>query len=190
MLMTGAGAATAEAATRTAVFAGGCFWCMQSEFDDQKGVVKTVVGFTGGHLPKPTYEQVSAGGTGHFEAIEVLYDPAVVTYDRLLEIYWGNVDPLDATGQFCDQGAQYRSAIFVADPLERRAAEASKAALAKKLGAAVVTDILPRQTFWPAEEYHQEYYKKNPIRYRVYRSGCGRDARLGEVRKQLEKGAK
>ena len=173
---------------KTATFAGGCFWCMQSEFDHQAGVSKTLVGFTGGHVDNPTYEQVSAGDTGHFEALQVSYDPAKVSYGRLVEIFWSNIDPLDAAGQFCDKGTQYRSAIFVADEAERKAAEASKAALAKTLSAklgkptAIMTEALPVAKFWPAEEYHQEYYLKNPLRYAAYRAGCGRDARLKELK--------
>lgn len=169
--------------TKTAVFAGGCFWCMQSEFDSEPGVVSTTVGFTGGKVGNPTYEQVSTGTTGHREAIEVAYDPAKVTYKRLLEIFWGNIDPLDATGQFCDKGEQYKAAVFVADKAEWKAAEDSAAAVAKTLGQPVVTDILPKAKFWPAEGYHQEYYKKSALNYQLYRAGCGRDKRLELLRK-------
>ena len=169
---------------KTAVFAGGCFWCMQSEFNDLKGVLKTTVGYTGGDVPDPTYEQVSAGGTGHFEALEVIYDADVVTYERLLEVFWSNIDPLDAKGQFCDQGEQYRAAIFVSGEAERKAAEASKAAMSKKLNAEVVTLILPRKPFYAAEEHHQQYSVKNPLRYSLYRQGCARDGRLEELKKQ------
>lgn len=169
-------------ATRTAVFAGGCFWCMQSEFDSEKGVLKTTVGYTGGHVQNPSYEEVSGGKTGHREAIEVSYDPAVVSYVRLLEIFWSNIDPLDATGQFCDKGEQYKAAVFVADEGEKRAAEGSAAALSKKLGQAVVTDILPRAPFYSGEEYHQDYYRKSAARYAAYRAGCGRDKRLEQLR--------
>jgi peptide-methionine (S)-S-oxide reductase len=188
MVLTG-GQAMAET-LKTATFAGGCFWCMQSEFDHQQGVKKTTVGFTGGHVDNPTYEQVSAGNTGHFEAIQVTYDPAVVSYPRLVDIFWSNIDPMDAAGQFCDKGTQYRSAIFVSDAQERRDAEASKVALGKtlstKLGKPVeiVTEVLPAVKFWPAEEYHQEYYLKNPLRYAAYRQGCGRDAKLKEIHGQ------
>lgn len=166
---------------KKATFAGGCFWCMQSEFDHQDGVKKTVVGFTGGHVDNPTYEQVSAGNTGHFEAIEVTYDPAKVSYPRLVEIFWSNIDPMDAAGQFCDKGAQYRSAIFVSNDTERKDAEASKVALGKKLGKQVVTEVLPVAKFWAADEHHQEYYLKNPLRYAAYRKGCGRDDKLKQI---------
>jgi peptide-methionine (S)-S-oxide reductase len=180
MAMTG-GMAMAE--TKTAVFAGGCFWCMQSEFDSQAGVSNTVVGYTGGTLKDPTYEQVSSGVTGHREAIEVTYDPAKVGYKRLLEIFWSNIDPLDATGQFCDKGEQYKAAVFVADKDEWKEAEDSAAAVAKKLGQPVVTDILPRKPFYTAEAYHQEYYRKSALRYQLYRAGCGRDKRLELLKK-------
>lgn len=173
---------TAMAETmKKAVFAGGCFWCMQSEFHSLKGVKDTVVGYTGGTEPNPTYEQVSSGKTGHREALEITYDPAVVGYPQLLEVFWRNVDPLDATGQFCDQGPQYKSGIFVADGAERSAADASKAALAKSLGEPVLTEILLSAKFWPAEEYHQNYHAKNPFKYKLYRTGCGRDGRLKDL---------
>jgi len=172
---------------KKAVFAGGCFWCMQGEFQSLKGVKNTLVGYSGGTEANPTYEQVSSGTTGHREALEVVYDPAQVGYEKLLEVFWSNVDPLDATGQFCDQGPQYKSGIFVADSAERTAAEASKAALAKSLGEPVLTDILPAAQFWPAEEYHQNYHAKNPFKYKLYRTGCGRDGRLKELEKQRAK---
>jgi len=168
---------------KQAVFAGGCFWCMQGEFHGLKGVQDTVVGYSGGTVANPTYSQVSSGTTGHREALQVVYNPAVVSYPQLLEVFWRNVDPLDATGQFCDQGPQYKSAIFVDDEAERTAAEASKAALAKQLGQPVATEILPAHPFWPAEAYHQHYSAKNPFQYRVYRTGCGRDGRLRELEK-------
>lgn len=173
----------AVAVEKTAVFAGGCFWCMQSEFDDQKGVVKTTVGYTGGTKANPTYEEVSTGKSGHREAIMVTYDAEVVGYPRLLEIFWSNVDPLDAKGQFCDKGEQYKAGIYVADDAERAAAKASAAAESKRLGQAVVTDIMVRAPFYTAEAYHQEYYKKSADRYMQYRAGCGRDQRLEELMK-------
>jgi len=163
-----------------AVFAGGCFWCMEPPFDKLDGVTATTSGYTGGVKPNPTYEQVSAGSTGHLEAVRVEYDPARITYERLLEVFWRNIDPLDAHGQFCDKGEQYLSAVFVADDQQRAAAEASKVALERsgKLPGPIVTRILPAAPFYPAEEYHQDYYRKNPLKYSYYRWGCGRDARL------------
>ncbi len=169
--------------TKKAIFAGGCFWCMQSEFTGLKGVSETWVGYAGGTEANPTYEHVSSGKTGHREAIEITYNPAQVPYTKLLEVFWSNVDPLDATGQFCDQGPQYKSGIFVNDATERAAAEASKAALSQQLGEDVLTDILPAATFWRAEAYHQNYSAKNPFKYKLYRTGCGRDGRLNELEK-------
>ena len=171
----------AQAQTRaSAIFAGGCFWCMESAFDKVDGVVTTTSGYIGGTKIDPTYEQVSAGRTGHYEALQLDYDPARVSYERLLEVFWRNIDPLDATGQFCDKGPQYRSAIFAVDDGQRAAAEASKAALDKsgKLPGRVVTEVLPSTKFYPAEAYHQDYYRKNPTSYRYYRWNCGRDRRL------------
>ena len=165
----------------SAVFAGGCFWCMQSEFDSQPGVLKTVAGFTGGHVDHPTYAQVSGGQTGHREAIEVLYDPKKISYKQLLSVFWDNIDPLDATGQFCDKGSQYKAALFIGSADEKAAAEASAKAMGKKLGKPVVTDILPRQTFWPAAEEHQEFYKKQAEAYQRYKQACGREKRLKEL---------
>jgi len=168
----------AHAPAASAVFAGGCFWCMQSEFDSQPGVLKTVAGFTGGHVDHPTYEQVSTGKTGHREAIEVLYDPKKVSYAKLLQVFWNNIDPLDAAGQFCDKGEQYKAAIFIGSAEEKAEAEASAKAMGKKLGKPVVTDILPRRTFWPAAEDHQEFYKRHAEAYQRYRQACGREQRL------------
>jgi peptide-methionine (S)-S-oxide reductase len=165
----------------TATFAGGCFWCMQPPFDATPGVVSTTVGYTGGHVDHPTYEQVSAGGTGHAESIQVVFDPGKVTYRQLLDVFWRNVDPTTRDRQFCDVGHQYRTAIFFHDDDQRREAEASRDAVAKRLGQPVVTEIVPAGTFYPAEDYHQEYYRKNPVRYRFYRYTCGRDRRLAEV---------
>jgi peptide-methionine (S)-S-oxide reductase len=165
----------------TATFAGGCFWCMQPPFDTVPGVISTTVGYTGGHVDHPTYEQVSAGGTGHAESIQVVFDPAKVTYRQLLDVFWRNVDPTTRDRQFCDVGHQYRTAIFFHDDEQRREAEASRAAVMKRLGQPVVTEIAPAGTFYPAEDYHQQYYRKNPIRYRFYRYTCGRDRRLAEV---------
>jgi peptide-methionine (S)-S-oxide reductase len=171
---------------KKAIFAGGCFWCMQSEFHNLKGVQSTLVGYAGGAEANPTYEQVSSGKTGHREALEITYNPAEVSYDKLLDVFWSNVDPLDATGQFCDQGPQYKSGVFVSNEAERTAAEASKAILAKQLGEPVFTDILPTAKFWPAEEYHQNYHAKNPFKYKLYRTGCGRDGRLQDLEKRRQ----
>jgi peptide-methionine (S)-S-oxide reductase len=183
-LLTVATLASAEAQTRaTAVFAGGCFWCVEAAFDKVDGVLSTTSGYTGGTKVDPTYEQVSAGRTGHYESLKVEYDPARVSYERLLDVFWHNVDPVDASGQFCDKGPQYRSAIFVQDESQRAQAEASKAALdaSHKLPGPIVTAILPATTFYPAEAYHQDYYLKNPTRYSFYRWSCGRDKRLEQL---------
>jgi peptide-methionine (S)-S-oxide reductase len=171
-------AAAPEAGTAVATFAGGCFWCMEAPFDALEGVVSTTSGYTGGRVPEPSYEQVSAGGTGHIEAVQIVYRPEQVGYAELLEVFWRNVDPLDAGGQFCDRGEPYRSAVFVHDDEQRRLAESSKRALAERFDDPIVTPIRPAEAFYPAEAYHQDYYRKNPIRYRFYRNGCGRDRRL------------
>ena len=180
-----AGTATTQAqtaaGTETAVFAGGCFWCVEADFDKVPGVLETVSGFTGGTVANPTYRQVVAGGTGHYEAVEITYDPGEVSYEELLHTLWRTVDPTDAGGQFCDRGESYRTAVFVADESERAAAEASKAEAEKALGQEIVTPILDRAEFWPAEDYHQDYYRTNPMRYSYYRWGCGRDARIEEL---------
>lgn len=174
---------TADDPAATAIFAGGCFWCMEADFDKVPGVLSTTSGYTGGKLANPTYEQVSAGGTGHIESVLVRFDPARTSYAKLLEVFWPNIDPLTATGQFCDIGSQYRSALFYRSPEQQRLAEASKAALqaSGRFAKPVVTEILPAGTFYPAEEYHQDYYRKNPLRYHFYRTRCGRDARLEEL---------
>ncbi|HRW60793.1 MAG TPA: peptide-methionine (S)-S-oxide reductase MsrA [Defluviicoccus sp.] len=166
-----------------AVFAGGCFWCMEPPFDAVPGVIATVSGYTGGMRENPSYEQVSEGGTGHFEAIEVTYDPARVSYAQLLDVFWRNVDPLDDGGQFCDRGSQYGTAIFYANEDEKAAALKSREAVAEKLviKGPIVTPLLPAKEFYPAEEYHQDYYQKNPLRYKYYRYACERDQRLKEV---------
>jgi peptide methionine sulfoxide reductase msrA/msrB len=163
--------------SQTAVFAGGCFWCTESDFEKVEGVLAVVSGYTGGEEKNPTYKEVSSGGTGHVEAVQVVYDPARVSYDELLNIFWRHVDPTDAGGQFVDRGPQYRSVIFYGNESERKQAEASKQALAEsgRFDKAIVTDILPLRDFYEAEKYHQDYYKKNPIRYNWYRSGSGRD---------------
>lgn len=167
--------------TATAVFAMGCFWCAEADFEKLDGVLSVVSGYTGGDLEDPTYEQVTFGETGHYEAVLVTYDTAKVTYDDLLATFWINIDPFDASGQFCDKGTSYRAAIFPRSEAETAAANKSKERRTRELQEEPVTKILPRATFYRAEEYHQDYYKKNPIRYRFYRSRCGRDARLQEV---------
>ena len=175
------GAAAPAPARGVATFAGGCFWCEESAFQEVKGVIDSVSGYTGGKEQNPTYEQVSDHETGHFESVEVTYDPRAISYQQLLDIFWHNVDPFDASGQFCDKGPQYRGAIFYHDAEQKRLAEASKAAVEKRFGKPVATLILPASKFWVAEGYHQDYWKKNPVRYHFYRFNCGRDARLKEV---------
>jgi peptide-methionine (S)-S-oxide reductase len=167
----------------TSTFAGGCFWCMEPPFDAEPGVLETIVGYTGGSTENPTYEQVSAGGSGHTESIQIIYDPAIVSYERLLGIFWKNIDPLDSDGQFCDKGSQYRSAIFYHNEEQKKLAEVSKKQIEESgsLPGSIVTEIVSAFIFFPAEEYHQEYYKKNPIRYKFYRRGCRRDKRLSEL---------
>ena len=173
---------TSAGQAATAIFAGGCFWCVEADFDKVPGVIATESGYAGGKVQNPTYEQVSAGGTGHAEAVRVTFDPAEVTYQTLLEFFWRHVDPTVKDRQFCDVGNQYRTAIFYQDDAQRDAAQASKAALEKSGRLAhVYTEIAPAGTFYSAEEYHQDYYRKNPIRYKFYRSRCGRDARIDEV---------
>lgn len=164
--------------TKTAVFAGGCFWSMESAFDDVKGVVRTEAGFSGGTVKNPSYEQVSQGDTGHREAVQVTYDPSIISYDALLDVYWHSIDPTDERGQFCDKGSEYRSAVFYSSDAEKKSDEASKAAVAKELGKDVATDVLAAAPFYPAEDYHQQYHKKNPTAYGMYRRGCGRDNSL------------
>ena len=166
-----------------ATFAGGCFWCMEGPFDELEGVLSTTSGYTGGHTANPTYEQVSAGGTGHAEAVEVAYDPQRISYQELLTVYWRNVDPTTPNAQFCDHGDQYRPAIFYHNEEQRRLAEASKQEIdrTKTFSASIVTEITQATEFYPAEEYHQDFYRKNPIRYKFYRLTCGRDARLTEL---------
>lgn len=168
---------------REATFAGGCFWCMQPPFDAEPGVLETIVGYTGGSTEYPTYEQVSAGGTGHTESIQVVYDPAIVSYERLLGIFWNNIDPLDSQGQFCDKGSQYRSAVFYHSEEQKMLAEESKKQIEEKgtLPGTIVTEIISASVFYPAEAYHQDYYKKNPLRYKFYRRSCRRDKRLSEL---------
>jgi peptide-methionine (S)-S-oxide reductase len=176
-------AAPTGAARDTAIFAGGCFWCVEEAFDKAPGVISTTSGYTGGHTVRPTYDQVSAGGTGHAEAVLVTFDPGRISYPQLLEVFWHNVDPITANQQFCDKGAQYRSAIFYRDPEQERQALASKEALARsgRFKQPIVTEISAASTFYPAEEYHQDYYQKNPLRYKFYKYSCGRAQRLEEL---------
>lgn len=164
-----------------AIFAGGCFWCMEKPFDQVDGVIATTSGYTGGPEQNPTYAQVSSHQTGHREALRVVYLPERVSYEQLLDVFWHNVDPTQADGQFCDRGHQYTSAIYPQTDSERLAAEASREAVAARLGQPVLTAIEPASTFWPAEDYHQDFYRTNPTRYASYRLGCRRDARLAEL---------
>ncbi len=172
-----------EQGQKVAIFAGGCFWCVESDFDKVPGVIATTSGYTGGDVVRPSYKQVSYTETGHYEAVHVIYDPAKVSYDRLLTAFWHSVDPTDDGGQFCDRGTSYKSAIFAVDDAQREAAENSKATLAKAdvLADPIVTPILDAAPFYPAESYHQDYYLKSAIRYKLYRNGCGRDRRIREV---------
>jgi peptide-methionine (S)-S-oxide reductase len=187
-------AAAVEAATKSelpaegkrmakATFAGGCFWCMEHPFDQLEGVVSVTSGYTGGTKKNPTYEEVSAGGTGHAEAVQIVYDPGKIGYARLLEVFWLNIDPTTPDRQFCDVGRQYRSAIFYHDEEQKRLAEESKRVLekTKPFPGGIVTEITRASEFYPAEEYHQKYYEKNPVRYKFYRFNCGRDKRLKEL---------
>ncbi len=179
-LMAAPEARAADKTLQRAIFAGGCFWCVESDFDKVPGVVKTISGYTGGKLADPSYRQVSAGGTGHIEAVEIHYDPTVVNYKILLDVFWHSVDPTDGGGQFCDRGESYKTAIFAVDTKQFELARASKKALqtAGKLKRPIATEIREAKPFYPAEDYHQNYYKKNPLRYNFYRYRCGRDARI------------
>jgi len=177
------GFAAEQAKLAKAIFAGGCFWCVEATFDPLPGVVKTISGYTGGHTKDPTYEQVSAGGTGHAEAVQVIYDPMKIDYKKLLDVFWHNIDPTVSNRQFCDVGDQYRSAIFYTYEEQRRLAEESKAALeqSKPFKEPILTEITAASEFYPAEEYHQGYHRKNPLRYKYYRYSCGRDQRLEQL---------
>jgi peptide-methionine (S)-S-oxide reductase len=165
----------------TATFAGGCFWCMEPPFDALPGVISTTAGYSGGTTKNPTYEAVSAGGTGHAEAVQVRFDPSRISYEKLLEVFWRNIDPLAVNRQFCDGGDQYRSAVFYHDEAQQRTAETSKRRLAAERHWNIATEIVPAGHFYRAEEYHQDYARKNPLRYKYYRSGCGRDKRLQQL---------
>ncbi|MBI2295061.1 MAG: peptide-methionine (S)-S-oxide reductase MsrA [Betaproteobacteria bacterium] len=173
----------AKTATAKATFAGGCFWCMEEAYDPVPGVISTISGYMGGKTKNPTYEQVSSGRTGHAEIVQVEYDPSKVSYAKLLEVFWRNVDPIQKDGQFCDHGSQYRTAIFFHDDEQKKLAEASKAAVTKNkpFKGEIVTEITRAPEFYPAEGYHQDFYLKNPVRYKFYKSGCGREARLQQL---------
>jgi peptide-methionine (S)-S-oxide reductase len=175
------GSMVQAATTETAIFAGGCFWCMEPEFKAVAGVSKVVSGYTGGHVKNPTYEQVSRGDTGHVEAIEVTYDPAQVSYESLLAIFWRNIDPLDAYGQFCDKGSQYRAGIFTHGEEQKAQALASREKVAAMFKKPVETLVEEASIFYPAEDYHQDFYIKSKARYKMYRMGCGRDAQLDRL---------
>lgn len=181
--LTGAYAAQTMSGVETAVFAGGCFWCEETAFEGKPGVISVISGYTGGQTQNPTYEEVSSGRTGHAESVQVTFDPKKTTYAELLKIFWVNTDPTDSGGQFCDRGNQYRSEIFYANETQKRLAEQSKQDVirTKKFSEPIVTPITQVKQFYPAEEYHQDFYKKNPIRYESYRIGCGRDRRLQEL---------
>lgn len=174
-------ALAAETGRAVAVFAGGCFWSMQHAFDDVPGVIETTAGYSGGTVANPSYAQVSTGTTGHLESVKVVYDPAKVSYDGLLDVYWHSIDPMAVNAQFCDRGTEYQSAIFTGSPEEAKTAQASKAEVAKELGEKVATEIRPVQAFYPAEAYHQHFATTNPLRYKAYRIGCGRDARTAQI---------
>jgi peptide-methionine (S)-S-oxide reductase len=172
--------ANAQALSK-ATFAGGCFWCMEKPFDELPGVVSTTSGYTGGQLPNPTYRQVSSGTTGHTESVQVVYDPTQVSYEKLLDVFWHNVDPVDAGGQFCDRGSQYRSSVFYQDEAQQTLADRSKTAIATQLQQSVATGIVAASEFYPAEDYHQNYYQTHSAKYRFYRFACGRDQRLADI---------
>jgi peptide-methionine (S)-S-oxide reductase len=169
--------------TAKATFAGGCFWCVESDFDKIDGVISTTSGYTGGKTANPTYEQIGTKATGHFEAVEIVFDPRKVSYEKLVEYFWRTIDPTDASGQFCDKGAPYKTAIFAQDAEQLKIAQASRERLekTKPFKAPVVTEVLTAATFYRAEEYHQDYYTKNPVRYKYYRTSCGRDARVKQL---------
>jgi peptide-methionine (S)-S-oxide reductase len=181
------GAVMADTNVKKATFAGGCFWCMEPEFSNIPGVSKVIVGYTGGHVKNPTYEQVSSGDTGHVEAIEITYDPNKVSFKQLLNIFWENVDPTDEYGQFCDKGSQYRAGIFYHDDEQKKLAENSKEKVREMFKQQIAVIIHSASEFYPAEDYHQEYYIKNKVRYKMYRTGCGRDNRLEKLWQNKQK---
>lgn len=183
LILGAAPVAQQEPELATATFAGGCFWCMEPPFDKLDGVVSTTSGYTGGNVDDPSYEEVSSGTTGHTEAVEIVYDPAKVSYEKLLEVFWVNIDPTDAKGQFCDRGSQYRSGIFYHSDEQRQLAEASKKRVdaSGRLPKTVVTEVTEAAAFYRAEEYHQDYYQMHAFRYKLYRRGCGRDRVLEKL---------
>jgi len=174
-------AVAAEGSEAVAIFAGGCFWCMEPPFDELPGVLATTSGYTGGRVANPSYEQVSAGRTGHTEAVEVRYDPTQISYEELLEVFWRNIDPLAEDRQFCDRGSQYRSGIYAVNEQQLKLAQASAEAVRAQLGQSIFTEIESAGPFYAAEKYHQDYYRKNPLRYKFYRFNCGRDQRLEDL---------
>ena len=181
--LSGVAAQQATPPLATAIFAGGCFWCMEPPFDALDGVVSTTSGYTSGTRVNPTYAEVSAGGTGHTEAVKIVYNPSKVSYEKLLEVFWRNHDPLTANAQFCDKGSQYRAGIYYGTETEKRLAESTKSAIQKsgRFQQPIVTEIVAATTFYPAEESHQDYYIKNPVRYKYYSTSCGRARRLNEL---------
>lgn len=183
MLALGSVTASQAADEAIAIFAGGCFWCVESDFDRVPGVLRTTSGYTGGEVADPNYKQVTAGGTGHREAVEIAYDPAKVSYETLLDVFWHSVDPTDGGGQFCDRGHSYSTAIYATSEEQLKQANASKQTIDASgvLPKPIVTEIVAAGPFYPAEDYHQDFYTRNPVRYKVYRYGCGRDARLEEL---------
>ncbi len=181
MMMSQPATATQAPAIAEAIFAGGCFWCIEAELDELEGVESAISGYIGGEADTPSYEEVTTGNTGHAEAVLVRYHAEKITYEQLLEIFWSNIDPTDAGGQFYDRGSQYRTAIFYLNDEQKRLAEASKAEKTKMLGKPIVTEIVPASTFYPAEDYHQNYYQKNPLRYNAYKLGSGRKTTLEKI---------
>jgi peptide-methionine (S)-S-oxide reductase len=183
LLVAAVATASPQEKTARAIFAGGCFWCVEADFDKLPGVISTTSGYTGGTVANPTYEQVSAKHTGHAEAVQVVFDPAKLSYEVLLDYFWHHIDPTTKDRQFCDVGTPYRTAIFAHDDAQLQAALASRAALerTKPFKEPIVTEVLRAGPFYPAEEYHQDYYRKNPLRYQYYRASCGRDARVKEL---------
>ncbi len=170
-----------DASPKTIVFAGGCFWCMEPPYDKLDGVISTISGYAGGHVENPTYQQVIRGETGHLETVQITYDPERISLETLLEVFWANIDPLDSGGQFCDRGESYTTAIFFADDTQQQTAQHSKSLASNYLEQDLATKILELNTFYPAEDYHQNYYMENPARYKFYRWNCGRDARLEQI---------